>query len=800
MSRDAGSVALRPKRVLCVFGSLERAGAQLRTLEVCRELRRTGSIEFDFCYLDLGPNELDADVRSLGGSTHVVSIRTPRFLIEFSRFLRRGRYDVIHTEPQFLSGIVVWLAALQRVPVRIVAIHNSIGDAGRQTGSDPVARFVLASRPFMWAMRRLMTRYATDVIAVSKSALDSVLPGRWQSMRDCNVVYNGTDVAPFQVPEDRRGVREEFGWPADSRVIVNIGRMSAQKNHRVILETIRLVHEQDASVRALLIGGGKLYHEVDGLIDQLGLREICAITNNRPDVPRLLLASDVFFFPSSWEGLPGAPLEALAAGLPIVASDIAPIREVATFFPGSILTAPADDVLAHAEHIRSALQMPKDREGVQRRFAASPFSFEEAVGAYRVLYGVDGLERPAGRRASRTPVTSDGVEPKILYTSADASAQSGAFRCLLDMGVEIKNWGYRPLLALPEEPTSASLPEEARTLPLRVLPLPRPRRGRSAAQYAGEILQTAQSAYRLARIIRRERVALVHVNEILDVYGGIAARLAGVPCVWHVRADVSSWPSPLRRVLPRIVAALASEIVAVSDSVHQEVFRTQGIETPKVSVIHDAGPEPAVFHVGVDGTAVRAELGVPPDGFLVVLVSKLVELKGHEVLIRAIPQVLDTFPQARFAIVGGELDGAHHRRYAERLRRLPAELDIGDVVTFTGYRDDVPRIMAAADVIAHCATHPDPFPGVVLQGMALGKAVIATDLGGAREQIEDGVSGALVPPGDPSALAEVICSLLKDPDERASLGRAAACRVIADFTSESFYRQLSHVYRRLIHA
>ena len=108
--------------------------------------------------------------------------------------------------------------------------------------------------------------------------------------------------------------------------------------------------------------------------------------------------------------------------------------------------------------------------------------------------------------------------------------------------------------------------------------------------------------------------------------------------------------------------------------------------------------------------------------------------------------------------------------------------------------------MAAADVITHCATHPDPFPGVVLQGMALGKAVIASDLGGAREQIEDGVSGALVPPGDPSALAEVICSLLKDPDERASLGQAAARRVTSDFTSESFYRQLSHVYRRLIHA
>lgn len=396
-------------------------------------------------------------------------------------------------------------------------------------------------------------------------------------------------------------------------------------------------------------------------------------------------------------------------------------------------------------------------------------------------------------------MTNARVAPKILYTSADADPESGAFRCMLDMGMGIANWGYQPILALAEEPGGASLPAEARYIPSHALSLPRLRRGRSAAQYWSDLLKTAQSAYRLARIIRRERVALVHVNEILDVYAGIAARLARVPCVWHVRADVSTWPSPLREVLPRIVVALASEIVVVSDSVRREVFLKQGIETPKVSVIHDAGPDPAVFHVGVDGASVRAELGVPEDGFLVVLVSKLVELKGHEVLIRAIPRVLDTFPQTRFAVVGPELGGEHHRRYAERLRRLPAELDVGDAVSFMGYRDDVPQIMAAADVITHCSTHPDPFPGVVLQGMSLGKAVIATDLGGATEQIDDGVSGALVPPGDPAALADVICSLLKDPDQRASLGRAAVRRVTSDFRSESFYRQLSHVYRRLIH-
>ena len=125
-----------------------------------------------------------------------------------------ARYDVINTEPQLLSGLVVWLAALRRVPVRIVTIHNSIGDPG-QTARSRIVRTILSNRLFVWAMRSLITRHATRVIAVSRSALDSVLPGRWQSACDAScVVYNGTDPAPFQQPA---GVPEACAESSDGR-------------------------------------------------------------------------------------------------------------------------------------------------------------------------------------------------------------------------------------------------------------------------------------------------------------------------------------------------------------------------------------------------------------------------------------------------------------------------------------------------------------------------------------------------------------------------------------------------------
>jgi glycosyltransferase involved in cell wall biosynthesis len=382
----------RPTKVLFVFGSLERAGAQLRTLEVCRALRARDALDFEFCSIDLGPTEIEEDVERLGGRVHVVSIRSPRFLRDFPRLLRAGRYDVVNTEPQFLSGLVVWLAARQRVPVRIVTIHNTIGDRG-QSARKPIVRLVLSSRPFLWAMRTMIKRHATDVLAVSQSALDSVLPSPREAAGKVAVLYNGTDLGPFEGPSDAVGVRAEFGWPADSRIVVNVGRLSTQKNHRAILEATRLAHEEDESLRLLLVGSGQLRDEIDGLIAHLGLRSVCAVTSNRPDVPRLLIASDVFFFPSSWEGLPGAPLEALAAGLPVVASDIPSMREIAPFFPGAILMAPPDDIRAHAEHLLAAVRMPRDRSHARELFATTPFALANAVEAYRSIYALDGTGR-----------------------------------------------------------------------------------------------------------------------------------------------------------------------------------------------------------------------------------------------------------------------------------------------------------------------------------------------------------------------------------------------------------------------
>ena len=129
---------------------------------------------------------------------------------------------------------------------------------------------------------------------------------------------------------------------------------------------------------------------------------------------------------------------------------------------------------------------------------------------------------------------------------------------------------------------------------------------------------------------------------------------------------------------------------------------------------------------------------------------------------------------------------------------MPEDMGLKSKVFFTGYRRDIPQIMAASDIVAHCSIYPDPFPGVVLQGMSLGKPVVASDLGGPREQIEDRISGLLVEPNNPSALAEAICALQSQQEYRAAMGEAAADRATSVFSTERFLSRLSDVYASLI--
>jgi len=341
-------------RILLVFGSLERAGAQLRTLAVCRHLQDRYAVQFDICWLGLGPNDLQEDLNSVAGDVYYLPIKSPRFTLDFISLLRRNRYRAVNVFARSVSPYLLWLARLNGVEIRIASMRNAIGQNERGL-SNPIGLGL-----FRWTLNR----FATDIVAVSHTTMDDVFPERWRTGARFQVIYNGFEPQRL-INEDkersliRREVRAEFGWPDESRIVVHVGRMAYQKNHETIIAAVRQSFESDSRLRLLLVGSGPRLAQVQRWLREEKIDRITSLAGVRTDVPRLLKAADVFFFPSRWEGLPGALIEALGTGLSVVASDIPQIAEVGIDHYG-----------------RSSVQ-----------FAESPFNMDYCVEAYAHVYG-----------------------------------------------------------------------------------------------------------------------------------------------------------------------------------------------------------------------------------------------------------------------------------------------------------------------------------------------------------------------------------------------------------------------------
>jgi glycosyltransferase involved in cell wall biosynthesis len=258
------------------------------------------------------------------------------------------------------------------------------------------------------------------------------------------------------------------------------------------------------------------------------------------------------------------------------------------------------------------------------------------------------------------------------------------------------------------------------------------------------------------------------------------ARLAGVPAlILSQRCSYEATAPPHWRRLARWSHRLADRVVVNSRAALEEERRA-GAPADTTTYI------PNGVDVAEEGPPARAALGLP-EGFLVVAVGQLSEIKGHRYLIEAWPEVVRAHPAARLVLVG---DGPRGPALQEQARRL----GVDGSVFFLGFRPDGRRYAAAADVFVQPSL-TEGMPNAVLEAMAAGRPVIATRVGGVPELITDGETGRLVPPADPAALAAAIASLLADEAERLRLGGAARARTRAEFSADTVRSAFEGLYR-----
>jgi glycosyltransferase involved in cell wall biosynthesis len=289
----------------------------------------------------------------------------------------------------------------------------------------------------------------------------------------------------------------------------------------------------------------------------------------------------------------------------------------------------------------------------------------------------------------------------------------------------------------------------------------------------------------LRRLLHERDVALVHTHSSVDSWlAGLAARAGGRRVV---RSRHVSIPIPWRRSL---VYRLADRIITSGEAVGR-VVAAAGVPPARIVPIAP-GVDTSRFHPGVSGAAVRAELGL--DGIpLAGLVANVRGSKGHEVFLAAARAVLAREPAARFLIVG---DGVGF----EDVRRRVTALGLDGAVCMTGFRRDIPEVMAALDVLVLPSTRSEGSSQVIPQALAVGTPVVASDLPSAAELVRDGDTGRLVRVGDAGALAAAILDCFADPEGARAMARRGQALVRAGHSLDAAMARTTAVYRDLLDA
>jgi len=287
----------------------------------------------------------------------------------------------------------------------------------------------------------------------------------------------------------------------------------------------------------------------------------------------------------------------------------------------------------------------------------------------------------------------------------------------------------------------------------------------------------------LRRLVRERRVALVHTHSSIDSWlGGLAGRTSGCPVVRSRHVTIAI---PRRRGL---VYRLADRVIT-SGQAAARVVTVAGVPAARIVPIAP-GVDTGRFYPGISGDGVRTELGVV-GAPLVGLVANIRGSKGHDLFLDAARLVLASRPATRFLIVG---DGVG---FADVQRRTQA-LGLDQAVHMTGFRRDIPEVMAALDVLVLPSIRSEAASQVIPQALAVGTPVVASDMGGSGELIHDGETGRLVPAGDVAALAAAILDCLTDPARARAIARRGQSIVRQQHSLEASMARTTAVYAELL--
>ncbi|WP_229759408.1 glycosyltransferase [Candidatus Uabimicrobium amorphum] len=359
-------------KILHIFGCMDLGGAELRTLEWFKAIDHS-KYEFHFYALSGRKGILDEQITHLQGKVFYGDLSFG-FAKRFMKLLSREKYDVVHSHVYYFSGYILFLSYLQGVKTRIAHFRSSASDE----------QISLYKKMYNGIMRFAIQRYATDICAVCRKALDSLWQKNEQDQR-FSVIYNGfSNHFPMK---DALYVKRTFSIANEFKIIIHVGNFRKEKNHERLLKVFCQIKKRKPHVKLLLVGrqDDDIFGKINNIVEKNNLKDDVIFTGIRNDVSQLLGGSDLLLFPSVREGLPGVVIESCAMSTPVLASDVGGIPEIAMFFPAfvsSISLQEQDSIWCK----KACEILDKDADNTSIDLGQTPFSLSTSLETLMSIY------------------------------------------------------------------------------------------------------------------------------------------------------------------------------------------------------------------------------------------------------------------------------------------------------------------------------------------------------------------------------------------------------------------------------
>jgi glycosyltransferase involved in cell wall biosynthesis len=379
---------------------------------------------------------------------------------------------------------------------------------------------------------------------------------------------------------------------------------------------------------------------------------------------------------------------------------------------------------------------------------------------------------------------------KVLYVD-HTTLVSGAQRSLLELLRGLPD-DVEPVLASPPGPLQeAAEASGVRHVPIRATAGSMKLHPVHTVRAVGEL---AAIARQLRRLARAEDADVLHANTLqAALAAGLTRRTGGPPLVVHVRDCLPDGRSG--RLIRRWIGSTADELISISH------YTADCFGPPADLVIANAVDFERFDPGRVDSVAVRRELGLDPSAPVLTVIAQITPWKGQRDAIEALALLRSEHPGAQLLIVGETKFTFAATRYdnvaylAELHDRVAAH-DLGDSVHFLGEREDIADVLAATDVLL-APSWEEPLGRTIMEGLAMAVPVIATNVGGPNEILDDGSDGLLLPPREPERWAAAASSLLFDPDRRRAMGERGRAKALRRYGRGEHGARVAEVYRRL---